>query len=95
MRGRGARAADARTAVPGLVDEVRTAGGRVVVTDHHGQVAALAPSAQWHVAGGTVVPRGPAAVEDDVVVEVSVAAAAADGLLADLRARGLDPRRRQ
>ncbi len=89
--------ADARSAVPGLVREVLDAGGRVVVTDHHRQAAALAPDRHWQVAAGRVEdvpPERPPLPPTVVTVEVDVPAAAAPALLADLRARGLDPRTR-
>ncbi len=83
--------AEARAAVPGLVAEVLRDGGRVVVTDHQQQAAALSPDRRWHVAGGTVVEE-PVAPAERTVVEVELPAADAPALLDLLRGRGLSPR---
>ena len=83
--------AEARSAVPGLVAEVLRDGGRVVVTDHQQQAAALSPHRRWHVAGGTVVEE-PVAPAERTVVEVELPAAEAPELLDLLRGRGLSPR---
>jgi len=85
--------AHARTAVPALVRDVLQDGGRVVVTDHQGQAAALSPDRRWHVADGTVVDH-PGQVDDRVAVEVEVPAVDAPALLEELRRRGLSPRLR-
>ena len=86
--------ADARQAVPGLIREVLDDGGRVVVTDHQQQTAALSPDERWHVEAGTVDVRPPTPQQGvrSVVVEVEVADQEAPALLAALRARGLAPR---
>ena len=88
--------ADARGAVPGLVREVLDDGGRVVVTDHQQQAAALSPERRWHVAAGTVaeLAGAPADPGARVVVEVELPARQAAALLDDLRRRGLEPRLR-
>ena len=44
--------ADARAAVPEVVQQVVRSGGTVVVADHQQQVAALSPDLRWHVEGG-------------------------------------------
>lgn len=85
--------ADAREAVPGLVAEIRQAGGGVVLTDHQRQTSGLHPTRRWHVADGAVVDQ----VVDPVhgasaVVQVKVPRAGLDALLAQLREQRLDPR---
>jgi len=84
---------DARTAVPGIVREVLTDGGRVAVTDHQQQAGTLSPDQRWHVEGGAVIERAPKAT-GRVVVEVELPAVDAPGLLAALQDRGLSPRLR-
>lgn len=83
--------AEARAAVPALVAEVLQDGGRVVLTDHQQQAAALSPHLRWDVADRQVLVR-PAGRGPDVVVEVELPAAQAPQVLALLRDRGLHPR---
>lgn len=88
--------ADAHEAVPGLIREVLGDGGRVIVTDHQQQAAALSPDQRWHVEAGAVDVRDLTPQDSQggrsVVVEVEVADQDAPALLAALRARGLAPR---
>ena len=85
--------ADARTAVPEAVRQVREAGGAVVVADHQQQVAALAPDLRWHVEDAAVASVPPAAGRR-VLLEVELPERDAPEVLAALRQRGLSPRLR-
>ncbi|MGW1058282.1 ABC transporter ATP-binding protein [Micromonospora rubida] len=82
--------AAARELVPGLIGEVLTAGGSVLVSDHRGETARLPGAARWAVADGTVTAQGSADTPADalVVVEVAVPAARVAGTVARLRADG-------
>jgi ABC-type multidrug transport system ATPase subunit len=82
--------AAARELVPDIVGEVTAAGGAVLVSDHRGETARLPGATTWTVAGNTVTAGAPETDEDDVVLEVRVAAAQADDALAALRAAGHD-----
>ncbi len=88
--------ADARAAVPEIVEQVVRAGGSVAVADHQQQVAALAPDLRWHVEGGSVttvpVREASAITGRRLVVEVEMAEAQVPEVLAELRRRGLVPR---
>jgi ABC-2 type transport system ATP-binding protein len=83
--------AAARTLIPGIVSEVTTAGGSVLVSDHRGEITTLAGARHWTVAGGTVTAAASdasAEPEDEVVVEVAVRRADADQAVVRLRAAG-------
>lgn len=88
--------ADARAAVPDVVQQVLQAGGSVAITDHQQQVAALAPDLRWHVEGGAVQTAPTRAAGESsgrrLVVEVELPEAQAPEVLAELRRRGLQPR---
>ncbi|MEV0942434.1 ATP-binding cassette domain-containing protein [Micromonospora wenchangensis] len=80
--------AGARGLVPELVDEVLTAGGAVLVSDHRGETVRLPGARHWTVADGLLTDEpatGDAAV---AVVEVAVPAARVAGTVARLRADG-------
>ncbi|WP_431885181.1 ABC transporter ATP-binding protein [Micromonospora wenchangensis] len=80
--------AAARGLVPELVDEVLTAGGAVLVSDHRGETVRLPGARHWTVADGLLTDEpatGDAAV---AVVEVAVPAARVAGTVARLRADG-------
>ncbi|MGX6602867.1 ATP-binding cassette domain-containing protein [Micromonosporaceae bacterium Da 78-11] len=64
----------ARTLIPEIVAEVTAAGGRVLVSDHRGEIAGLPDAVHWTVADGEVhrspAPReavGPEAVGPEAV----------------------------
>ncbi|WP_405100718.1 ATP-binding cassette domain-containing protein [Micromonospora sp. NBC_01412] len=82
--------AAARELVPGLIGEVLTAGGSVLVSDHRGETARLPGAARWAVADSTVTAQASADTPADalVVVEVAVPAARVAGTVARLRADG-------
>ncbi|RKF25059.1 ATP-binding cassette domain-containing protein [Micromonospora globbae] len=80
--------ATARELVPELVDEVLTAGGSVLVSDHRGEVARLPGARRWTVADGLVTEEAPSGGAGFAVVEVEVAAARVAGTVARLRAEG-------
>ncbi|MFI0792486.1 ATP-binding cassette domain-containing protein [Micromonospora rubida] len=82
--------AAARELVPGLIGEVLTAGGSVLVSDHRGETARLPGAARWAVADGTVTAQASVDTPADalVVVEVAVPAARVAGTVARLRADG-------
>ncbi|MER7890284.1 ATP-binding cassette domain-containing protein [Micromonospora sp. NPDC094482] len=77
-----------RELVPELVDEVLTAGGSVLVSDHRGETVRLPGAHRWMVADGTVTEETPPADEALAVVEVAVPAARVAGTVARLRAEG-------
>ncbi len=77
----------ARTLIPEIVAEVTGAGGAVLVSDHRGEIAGLPGAARWTVDDGTV-RTSPPDEPDDVIVEVAVRRADADGTVARLRADG-------
>jgi ABC-type multidrug transport system ATPase subunit len=84
--------AQARTLVPRIVGEVTAAGGAVLVSDHRGEIANLPGATHWTVADATVTPEvleqpGPQEA-GEVVIEVAVRRADADGTAARLRADG-------
>jgi len=81
----------ARTLIPGIVAEVTSAGGSVLVSDHRGEITTLTGARHWTVADRTVTAAASAASaapEDEVVVEVAVRRADADQAVARLRAAG-------
>lgn len=83
--------AAARTLIPGIVEEVTSAGGTVLVSDHRGEIAGLPGAIHWTVADGTVGPapdRVPPDESDEVVIELAVDRAGADETVARLRAEG-------
>jgi ABC-type multidrug transport system ATPase subunit len=81
---------DARTReqVPGIVAGVVERGGRVLISDHLGEVSRLPRARRWHVRDGQVregerpVPRR--------IIELAVAPAHAERAVAKLRADGFD-----
>jgi ABC-type multidrug transport system ATPase subunit len=77
----------ARTLIPDIVAEVTDAGGAVLVSDHRGEIAGLPGATRWTVADSTVRTAPPGA-PDEVIVEVAVRRADADGTVARLRADG-------
>ncbi|MCM0673803.1 ABC transporter ATP-binding protein [Micromonospora phytophila] len=77
-----------RDLVPAVVDEVRAAGGSVLVSDHRGEVARLPGARRWTVTDGTVTDGAPSTDTAMVVVEVAVPAARVAGAVARLRAGG-------
>lgn len=83
----------ARTMVPAIVSEVTLAGGAVLVSDHRGEISGLRDTTRWTVrdAGVLVGPAPEPAADHDaeeMVVEVAVRRADADGTVARLRADG-------
>jgi ABC-2 type transport system ATP-binding protein len=77
----------ARTLIPGIVSEVTTAGGSVLVSDHRGEITSLAGARHWTVADAAV-SDAPAPGEDEVIVQVAVRRADADQAVVRLRAAG-------
>jgi ABC-type multidrug transport system ATPase subunit len=83
--------AAARTLIPGIVSEVTTAGGSVLVSDHRGEITTLAGARHWTVADGTVTAAqedAEAGRDDEVIVQVAVRRADADQAVVRLRAAG-------
>jgi ABC-type Mn2+/Zn2+ transport system ATPase subunit len=80
--------AAARELVPELIDEVLTAGGAVLVSDHRGETVRLPAARRWSVADGTLTEDVVAGAEATVVVELAVPAARVAGTVARLRADG-------
>ncbi|MFC4018291.1 ATP-binding cassette domain-containing protein [Micromonospora sp. GCM10011542] len=76
-----------RELVPALIDEVLTAGGSVLVSDHRGETVRLPGARRWMVADGAVTEET-SADEAIAVVEVAVPAARVAGTVARLRAEG-------
>lgn len=75
--------------VPTIIEEVRAAGGSVLVSDHRGEAVNLPNAARWKVEDGTVhaatqIPR------QRMVIEIAVDEADAAGLADRLRAEGHD-----
>ncbi|MGW4498480.1 ATP-binding cassette domain-containing protein [Micromonospora sp. NPDC004336] len=77
-----------RELVPAVIDEVATAGGAVLVSDHRGEIARLPDARRWTVADGAVTEAAPPPDEAVAVVEVAVPAARVAGAVARLRAEG-------
>jgi len=83
-----------RELVPELIQEVREAGGAVLVSDHRGETVRLPDAEQWTVADGSVSVATPAAPDGGSgsgpmsVVEIAVPTASAAGAVAALRAAG-------
>lgn len=84
--------ADARAVLPDLVEEVRAAHGRVVVSDHQRQAATLPIDRRWHLEAGRVTQVPVVAADGPVVVQVTLPGADAQALLSQLREQGLAPR---
>ncbi|WP_410815048.1 ATP-binding cassette domain-containing protein [Micromonospora sp. 067-2] len=80
--------ASTRELVPELIDEVLTAGGAVLVSDHRGETVRLPQARRWTVADGTVTEEPSPPDEAIAVVEVAVPAARVAGAVARLRAEG-------
>jgi ABC-2 type transport system ATP-binding protein len=82
----------ARTLIPGIVAEVTTAGGAVLVSDHRGEISSLPGARHWTVADGTVTAEAtdgtPGERTDEVIVQVAVRRADADQAMVRLRAAG-------
>ncbi|WP_203782390.1 ATP-binding cassette domain-containing protein [Paractinoplanes rishiriensis] len=85
----------ARTLIPQIVDEVTTAGGTVLVSDHRGEITSLPGAAHWTVSESTVhasaAEGGPdqdGPDEAEVIVEVAVRRREADQAVVRLRAAG-------
>ena len=75
--------------VPAIIEEVRAAGGSVLVSDHRGEAVNLPGASRWMVSDGLVqaatqVPR------PRLVIEIAVDEADAAGLADRLRAEGHD-----
>jgi ABC-type multidrug transport system ATPase subunit len=79
--------AQTRAEVPGIVSAVLADGGRVLISDHLGEVDRLPDAVRWTVAGGRVLVDRPL-VADQAVIEIGVAAAAVDATVARLRSDG-------
>ncbi|MBB2910076.1 ABC-type multidrug transport system ATPase subunit [Streptosporangium becharense] len=92
-----------RTALPAIIDEIASAGGTVVVSDHQNQLRDLPGAEHWLVDDGTVTPgaRLPSPREDaspggaprQTIIEVIVDADDADEVEQKLRADGYLTRR--
>jgi ABC-type uncharacterized transport system ATPase subunit len=80
----------ARTLIPQIVDEVTTAGGTVLVSDHRGEITSLPGAAHWMVSESTVHASAAEGDidEDEVIVEVAVRRGEADQAVVRLRAAG-------
>jgi len=78
--------ATTRMEIPMVVAEVLARGGRVLISDHLGEVSSLPDVRTWELADGVLSSPTVDAVE--CVIEVAVAAADVDAALADLRAAG-------
>ena len=78
-----------RAELPALITEVTAAGGVCVVSDHRGEIGGLRPDAEWRIEGGrlTAVPRSEPSSRRQLI-EVLVADAEADAVVAALRAAG-------
>jgi ABC-2 type transport system ATP-binding protein len=78
-----------RAELPALITEVTSAGGVCVVSDHRGEIGGLRPDAEWRIEDGrlTVVPRSGSSAGRQVI-EVLVADAETDAIVAALRAAG-------
>jgi ABC-2 type transport system ATP-binding protein len=78
----------ARTLIPEIVAEVTGAGGIVLVSDHRGEIAGLTGATRWLIADGAVGPAPDGLDPDEVIVEVAMRRADAEGAVARLRADG-------
>jgi ABC-type multidrug transport system ATPase subunit len=81
---------DARTReqVPAIVAEVVGRGGRVLISDHLGEVSRLPLARRWHVRDGQVTEGDRSAGRR--IIELAVAASHAERAVAKLRADGFD-----
>jgi ABC-type multidrug transport system ATPase subunit len=75
-----------RQEIPAVVTEVLARGGRVLISDHLGEVSSLPDVRTWELADGVL--SWPAVDVAECVIEVAVAAADVNAALADLRAAG-------
>ncbi|HET8728580.1 MAG TPA: ABC transporter ATP-binding protein, partial [Alphaproteobacteria bacterium] len=75
--------------IPAIIDEVRAAGGGVLVSDHRGEPVTLPGAARWNVADGQVLTAA-RAPRQRMVIEIAVDEAEAAGLADRLRAEGHD-----
>ncbi|MGN9906593.1 ATP-binding cassette domain-containing protein [Phytohabitans sp. LJ34] len=75
-----------RLEIPMVVTEVLARGGRVLISDHLGEVSSLPDVRTWELADGVLSSPIVDAVE--CVIEVAVAVADVDAALVDLRAAG-------
>jgi ABC-type multidrug transport system ATPase subunit len=74
--------------LPLIIDEVTSAGGIVLVSDHSGKLVEFPGAQHWLVAGGRVT-AGRTGVDDTrCVIEVAVTASRASATVARLRAEG-------
>ena len=79
--------AQTRATVPAIVAEVLSAGGRVLISDHLGEVDRLAGAAHWTVANRRVAFSASSTAER-AGIEVAVARAEVDATVARLRGEG-------
>jgi ABC-type multidrug transport system ATPase subunit len=79
--------ASTREQVPVIINDVRAAGGSVLVSDHLGEVARVPDASQWSIVDGRVTV-GAAAREARFVVEIEVPASAVASTVDRLRAQG-------
>ncbi len=75
-----------REQIPVIIDDIRTGGGAVLVSDHLGEVARVPDARRWSIMDGRVVEAG--ATEGRFVVEVEVAASTVSSTVESLRSLG-------
>jgi ABC-type multidrug transport system ATPase subunit len=75
--------------LPGIIAEVRAAGGAVLVSDHRGEAVNLPGATRWSVADGRVAPAH-AIPRQRMVIEIEVDEADAAEVADRLRAQGHD-----
>ncbi len=84
--------AAARSALPGMLDELAADGTSIVVSDHQGDLRELPGIVRWQVSGHTVTSGE--IPEEYALVEVTVPAREADALVARLNDDGYTAKRR-
>jgi ABC-type multidrug transport system ATPase subunit len=75
--------------IPAIIEEVREAGGSVLVSDHRGEAVNLPGAARWMIADGRV-EAATTVVRQRMVIEIAVDEADAARLADRLRAEGHD-----